>query len=260
MFITRTRPRRWSDAAGLYSPNAFSIRLPPHTHVIDPKTLELVQNDPDALSALIHEYWHYLQNLTTVAGFTSLVLQQDFARAFSETLAVTGDGSSIGSDAAGGGLPDQVRELVEILDAREGELTVSGIDEEEVESFRITGVHEDEYALTWNGQPVPLREVVLDIEATMFDSTTKTGQLLFGQTCVEEGVAYLIDRLVAAGGTGAAAPDNALAFPYWVLRELALTGSATTANAYSGSLKFQGFGRLSAEKRVENSGANRRNP
>ena len=231
MFIRRKRPKRWSDVAGSYSPNAFSIRLPPDTPIIDPQTLQLVQNDPDALSVLIHEYWHYLQNMTTVAGFVSLVLQQDFARAFSETLAVAGDGSSAGSDAVGGNLSDQVRELVEIFEAREGEITVPGIDETEVESFRITGVHEDEHVLTRNGQPVPLREVILDIEAEMRDGSTETGQLLFGQTCVEEGIAYLVDRVVAADGNGAAATDNSPPFPYWVLRELALTGSATPMTA-----------------------------
>jgi hypothetical protein len=231
MFLRRRLPRRWSNVAGSYSPNAFAIRLPADTAVIDPASLQLVQNDPEAVAVLIHEYWHYLQNLTTVAGFMSLLLQQDFARAFSETLVAAGDGTSVGSDAVGGHLPDQVEELTAILDAREGGLTVPNIDEGEVESFRVTGVHEDDYTLTRNGQPVPLRRVVLDVEAEMSDGSTQTGHLLFGQACVEEGVAYLVDRMVAANGVGAAAAENSPPFPYWVLRELALTGSPVDLTA-----------------------------
>lgn len=231
MFVRRTRPKRWSDVAGSYSSNAFSIRLPADISIIDPTTLELIQNDPDALSVLIHEYWHYLQNLTTIAGFVSFLLQQDFARAFSETLTVTGDGVSVGSDAVGGRHPYQVRELIEILDAREGELAVPGIDADDVKSFRITGVDEDEHALTRHGQPVPLRKVVLHIEARMSNGSIRRGRLRFGQACVEEGIAYLVDRMVAAAGTGAAAPDDSPPFPYWVLRELALTGSPVALTA-----------------------------
>ena len=145
MFIRRKRPRRRSDVVGSYSPNAFSIRLPPRPPIIDPQTLQLVQNDPDALSVLIHEYWHYLQNLTTVAGFVSLVLQQDFAAPSRKRSPLQVTAHPSGRTQSAAIWSDQVRELVEIFEAREGEITVPGIDETEVESFRITGVHEDEH-------------------------------------------------------------------------------------------------------------------
>jgi hypothetical protein len=61
-----------------------------------------LQDDPEGLSVLLLEYWHYLQNLTTVAGFISLLLQQDFVATFSETLYDAADGTSVGSDAVAG--------------------------------------------------------------------------------------------------------------------------------------------------------------
>jgi len=184
-----------------------------------------VPDDPDALAVLIHEYWHYLQNLTTVAGFISFVLEQDFVSTFSATASPSGDGTSLGTDAIGGDIRARSMELYSIRNAREGELDVDGIDGSKVQSFRITGVQEDDYSLTLAGQDVPLRKIVLKIEATMDDGSTACGELLFGQACVEEGIAYLVDRMVAANGSGANAPDDAPPFPYWVLRELALTGS-----------------------------------
>lgn len=214
---------RWSTVAGSYSPNAFSIRLPAGTSPIDPVSLELI-DDPKRMSVLVHEYWHYLQNLTTVAGFLELFLQQELTSAFSQTLAVTGDGGSVGSDAIGGVMPNQLRELMAMFFARRGELKASSIDNDRVRNFRITGVDEEDYGLMLRGQAVPLRKVTLTIDAEMRDGSHEIGQLLFGQVCVEEGIAYLVDRIVAGDGTGALGPDDAPPFPYWVLREIALTG------------------------------------
>src|SRR4051794_3268904 len=106
MITRRRRPKRWSDSAGSYSSNAFAIQLPATTRIIDPSSLELLPDDPDALAVLIHEYWHYLQNLTTIAGFISFVLQQDFVSSFSSTVSPAGDGTSLGTDALG----DDIRE------------------------------------------------------------------------------------------------------------------------------------------------------
>jgi len=225
MFLSRRHVERWSEAAGSYSPNAFSIQLPSSTSVIDPVSLQLIQNNPENLSVLVHEYWHYIQNLTTVAGLISLVLQQHFVAAFSETLYDMADGTSVGSNAVGGDLPARVQELIEIFQAREGDLALPTIEQEEVRSFRITSVHEDEYDLSFRNIPVPLRKIVLDIEVEMSDGSNDTEQLVFGQACVEEGIAYLVDRMVAGEGTGSIGPENAPPFPYRILRELALTGS-----------------------------------
>jgi hypothetical protein len=108
---------------------------------------------------------------------------------------------------------------------------VANIDAKQVEEFRITRLDEYEHALTRNGETVPLCKGVLAIEAEMSDGSIESGQMLFGQACVEEGIAYLVDRMVAANGTGAAAPENTPPFPYWTLRELALTRSAVDMTA-----------------------------
>lgn len=191
----------------------------------DPETFAINLADPARLAIFVHEYWHYLQNLTTVAGFMSLVLQQDFVAAFSQTLHVTGDGRSIGSDAISADLTNHVRELRALFQARNGDDRVPGINQREMIDFRITSVDEDEYELTRVGRSVPLRRIVLNIDAEMNDGSHQLGQLRFGQLCVEEGVAYLVDRMVASAGHGVAG-DDAPFFPYRVLRVLALTGSA----------------------------------
>jgi hypothetical protein len=86
-------------------------------------------------------------------------------------------------------------------------------------------VTEDEYSLTRNGHEVPLGRVRLGVRAHLNDGSVSEADLLFGQLCIEEGIAYEIDRMVAGGGPGIPAADNAPPFPYLVLRALALTRS-----------------------------------
>ena len=47
----------------------------------------------------IHEYWHYLQNTTTIAGFYSFALSQQLMALFSHTGRSPTTGESSGSAA-----------------------------------------------------------------------------------------------------------------------------------------------------------------
>lgn len=227
MFARRKQPRRWSTTAGSYFSNAFSIQISEDTSVIDPDTLHVNHDDATTLSIFVHEYWHYLQNLTTVAGFVSLLLQQDLAASFSATLAE--GGTSIGS--ADDELTNEITELIDVRNAREGELELVGHEPDDIDCFVIIGVEEAEYSLCLRGQPVPLAKITLNVEIELKDGSKASEQILFGQACVEEGVAYLVDRKVAGAGTGKVGADDAPPFPYWILRELAVSGGTVDMTA-----------------------------
>lgn len=229
MFARRKRPRRWSTTAGSYFSNAFSIQISEDTSVIDPDSLQVNHDDDENFSVFVHEYWHYLQNLTTVAGFVSLLLQQDLAAAFSATLLLTEDGSSVA--AGGDDLRERVTELIAICNAREGELEPADYEPDEIDGFVISGVEEAEYSHCLRGQSVPLARITLSVEIELKDGSRATERILFGQACIEEGVAYLVDRMVAGGGTGSVGADDAPPFPYWVLRELAISGGTVDMTA-----------------------------
>lgn len=219
--ISHRRIRRLQAAEGAYYPDAFSIRIESDPPLIDPATLAMRTDDADDFSTFVHEYWHYLQNLTTVAGFSSFELFHDLAALFHQTLVQHGDGRSVGSAGLPAAHRDAVRERVDYLLARQGNDCPDGIDAQDVDTFEVVNVTEDEHALTRNGQAVPLGRVTLGVRVRLDDGTETDTELLFGHLCVVEGIAYEIDRMVAGGGPGTPAADNAPPFPYLVLRELA---------------------------------------
>lgn len=220
------RIRRRQAAEGAYYPDAFSIRIESDPPLINPATLAMRTDDAEDFSTFVHEYWHYLQNLTTVAGFSSFESFHDLAARFHETLVQNADGTSVGSAALAGAHGQAVEELLEIMKARQGNDCPDEIDPQDVDTFEVVGVTIDDYALTRNGQQVLLGRVRLAMRVRLDDGTETDVEMLFGQLCVEEGIAYEIDRMVAGGGPGTPAADNAPAFPYFVLRELAQAHSA----------------------------------
>ena len=66
--IQHRRIRRRRAAEGAYYPDAFSIRIQSDSPLINPVTLAMRTDDTGDFSTFVHEYWHCLQNLTTVEG------------------------------------------------------------------------------------------------------------------------------------------------------------------------------------------------
>lgn len=143
------------------------------------------------------------------------------AARFHECLVPQADGTSAGSAGLAHGHTQAIQERVEIMDARLGEECPDGLDPQQIAALEVLSFTVDEYVLTRDGQQVPLSRVLLEVRADLSDGTQVVTDLLFGQLCLEEGIAYEIDRMVAGGGPGTPALDNAPAFPYLVLREFA---------------------------------------
>ena len=136
IMIDKRHIRRRHSAEGAYYPDAFSIRIESDPPLIDPATLVMRTDDAEDFSTFVHEYWHYLQNLTTIAGFSSFELFHDLASRFHETLVPHGDGTSVGSDGLDPPHLQAVDEIVELMIARRGEDCPDGIDNQQVNSFR----------------------------------------------------------------------------------------------------------------------------
>jgi len=87
--------RRLEQAASSYAPNHFLLTLDVGTpfivNAVDPSL------DDAHLHVFIHEYWHYLQNVTTVSGFKCFAFTQHLLPPFSKSLLSAGDGTSAGS-------------------------------------------------------------------------------------------------------------------------------------------------------------------
>ena len=69
---------RQANDGGLYSPNRFLIKLDP--------ALRYPGRNAHEEAIFAHEYWHYLQNVTTPAGVDSLRIDHALTALFSKTM------------------------------------------------------------------------------------------------------------------------------------------------------------------------------
>lgn len=92
--------RKASRRAGspLYEPNRFLITFDSGTSFLaDPQNNGRIKQDRRHLPVLVHEYWHYLQNISTIAGVKGFLAAQNQLAIFSGSLAPDGSGNSEGS-------------------------------------------------------------------------------------------------------------------------------------------------------------------
>src|SRR5690242_11736000 len=88
-------PRRLSEMLGAYAPNQFLITLGSDFELVDASGSRVPNPSWETLGVFGHEYMHYVDNISTLAGATSFVLSQQLAASLSATM--DPDGSSRGS-------------------------------------------------------------------------------------------------------------------------------------------------------------------
>lgn len=111
------RPHRFrlGGVAGEYLPNHLLIRMSADAKLLASDGVDLAH-----ASTFEHEYWHFLQNVTTVAGYRLFAFSQQLVALFSRTL--NEDGSSRGSETL---QPEERRllgELCAMRDAHDGDV------------------------------------------------------------------------------------------------------------------------------------------
>jgi hypothetical protein len=129
---------------------------------------------------LAHEYWHYLQNISTFSGYESFRIDQGLVVLFSKTLIPAGSGESAGGSV----LSEQDRGTVSDLSARilrdAGEKGPPG---------RV-------------GQPVESRVCSVDgprveVEVSKRGTVVGAQSFVLGTVVIEESVAWLVESLIA---------------------------------------------------------------
>src|ERR1019366_2446807 len=139
--MTRPRPRRRSETLGSYAPNQFLITLGSRYRLVDGTGAPIAKPSWETLVVFGHEYIHYLDNVSTVAGAMSFLLSQQLLAALSSTMAP--DGTSRGSAPASKTLQDGLRQRLELSDFIEGSFDPSPEPTEDVRDFDVVGVKLD---------------------------------------------------------------------------------------------------------------------
>src|SRR5262245_60682461 len=75
---------------GAYTPHEFCIEMSAKHALVDPTGKPVEPIPADTFSTFIHEYIHYLQNVSTMSGFTGYHATQQLLALFSATIDRTG--------------------------------------------------------------------------------------------------------------------------------------------------------------------------
>jgi len=183
-------------------PNRFLIVLDDSNQPYISRELGRLDKDSLQLHVFAHEYWHYLHNVSTVAGFKSFSIEQHHVAAFS---------------AARQGLPVNVedrRSMTVIEYGLYGDAVPPDWPESDPSgSVAVTGVEDGEDAAPYGGKPTVVHHVCVDLSAAFEDGQTHAGTMLFGAIALYEFLAaYVEDHVLALKGQ--ASTDTLPIVPY----------------------------------------------
>jgi hypothetical protein len=169
---------------------------------------------------LSHEYFHYWHNFSTVCGVKLFGNAQHLLADFSMMLNPNLDGTSLGSEALS---PERRKLCSEWLTLRaglEGQPGPEVADDASVVDFEITEIeldHHSETSLGGDEVPNPLAEI--SVRTTLEDGTVADGSFVLGAHAIEEGIAMLVERAIAACIENAESPPVPC-YPYLVLERV----------------------------------------
>ena len=196
---------------GRYLSDVFLIEFPSSTRIFNKgvKQRELTSQE---YGTFLHEYWHYLINISTFARIKDFTLFYHIVSIFSKTLTENADGTSVGLDYNS----EDRKVLAEILELR---LAYQGgfyekINTSYVYDFHLTGeVIISDYNLTLYNRLTPVKKVSIPIKA-ITENGEKNGYFILGNHAIEESIVNAIERTVYDDG------KSPLVNPYLVLTRI----------------------------------------
>jgi hypothetical protein len=209
-----------SDVLGTYAPERFLIALPPQFGIVNPADMAINRMDEKGLSVLFHEYVHYLQNISTPAGFHAFYRTLELWRLFRET--VRPDCTSAGSLNLARERQTWIEQYLTLGDALDGDVDFEWSDAGlQPDRIVIENCDAQEIERPLGAMWTTVTEVILSGRATSGSGNDEQFSYAFGTIAIMEGIAFELDQIVGAGENAAKAPQSAPIFPYHALRELA---------------------------------------
>jgi hypothetical protein len=181
----RINVKRGAGGGG-YLPNQFLILLDKEHSLLDASGQIVADLTAPSVFVFIHEYIHYLTNVSTASGYLSLAAWQRLVALFSGTLEPSGNcrGSRVLDDAG----QMHVAQFLAYSDFHEGDTEprhLLGCGEDIVDMRVVQASLEPEQLPLPDG-PVSRQRVTLTCEATMSDGNKMVVPFHFGATAIEE--------------------------------------------------------------------------
>lgn len=194
--------RRYNLTLGFYMPSLF------HLHVHTEKDFKNWRKWDDAtLCTFLHEYIHFLQDISTVAGLHNVyVMGECLADRINRIYAMPGNIIKAPLPLIQGANNVLNNQLVS--NAVEGDLSLNGVDEDWLQITGKATINNVSWNL--NGQMITMHEVRVPFAG---------GSFLLGNYHISESMAYIGEQIVYGNKTGIVEPSPN--FPYDVVKQLA---------------------------------------
>jgi hypothetical protein len=200
-----------SDVLGTYAPERFLIALPPQFGIVNPADMAINRMDEKGLSVLFHEYVHYLQNISTPAGFHAFYRTLELWRLFRET--VRPDCTSAGSLNLARERQTWIEQYLTLGDALDGDVDFEWSDAGlQPDRIVIENCDAQEIERPLGAMWTTVTEVILSGRATSGSGNDEQFSYAFGTIAIMEGIAFELDQIVGAGENAAKAPQSAPIF------------------------------------------------
>lgn len=209
-----------SDYCGYYFPNAFHIVMDKDNPYLEKNDDDIISRNDDNFNIFIHEYWHYLHNMTTFAHLKNFHIFMKLLTLFSKTMHPHCDGESNGNDSLNKTEIKEVISITEMYNLYDGDDLPSNISEDKIiDDFEIIDVVINNINFKYNNKDVPVSKITLKIEINI-NGKLSTHELDLGIRSIEESIANEIDSFFKSNSNETTYPASYII--YLVLRKLSL--------------------------------------
>lgn len=209
-------PRR-AVRFGSQKTSRFVITLSPSYPVFNRDSTPNPSPSTKVLAGFVHEYIHYVQNVSTVSGARSYVVFQSILALFARTLVRSGE--SLGDVALDPQTRRDLQSLFELLVHWEGHSDLRPVPISAPDSIVVRGYTAAPWTTRRKKGDVSGTDIHLDCHVRCENGHSNCLEYRFGLAAIEEGMSYEIDRMVETGRTHLPSRRRDVpVFPYLVLR------------------------------------------
>lgn len=183
---------------GKYFSDVFLIEFPSHVSIFNREGTQGPKSAAD-FATFVHEYWHYLLNISTSRGYKDFALWQQLIPVFTHTLNLEESATSKGSDL---NFPyrSHMERVLDIFFNYRGEGIQDSLGATLID-IEVTGpaLIEDP-GLTLGGIRVPYQRVTIPIIAHGNNQKSVISRYVLGNDAINESVANAVEKMVFDDG------------------------------------------------------------
>jgi len=194
------------NIVGEYKVNGYTIVLPATISVIGENTLQLSECNSNDLATLLHEYFHYILNISSFNGIRELNINYSLKSLFSYSLISNNNGTSTGVQDLSAEQINDYNSISSIEYLYNGDFLYSDDDSK----LAISKIYFLDNSFEYHGKIVPFKTTVIQFIIESTDGI-EVVDINFGHNSLEEAFCNSLEEAVLG------CTSNNIAFPYHII-------------------------------------------